>query len=81
MREKWLWNRPPSVFRTLAPECFEETFRQVSDVFAFGRMLFEIMTDKRLFAESLGLYEIEPIAAREGRARRFRSQCFKAPER
>jgi serine/threonine protein kinase len=39
--------------RYLAPECYDGTFRYASDVFAFGLILFEILTGRPAFPESL----------------------------
>jgi serine/threonine protein kinase len=41
----------------LAPECYHGTFLQASDVFAFGLILFEILSGRTAFSESLHPYQ------------------------
>jgi serine/threonine protein kinase len=52
--------------RYLAPECYDCTFLQASDVFAFGLILFEILTARPAFPESLNQLQIGYMVAVEG---------------
>jgi serine/threonine-protein kinase len=49
---------PSLDFRYLAPERYDGTFRCASDVFAFGLILFEILTGQPAFPESLSRWQI-----------------------
>jgi serine/threonine protein kinase len=62
--ESW----PPVDSRYLAPECYDGHFLPASDVFAFGLFLFEILTGRSAFRESLSLLQIAfMIAVENGR--------------
>jgi serine/threonine protein kinase len=52
--------------RYLAPECYDGTFLQASDVFAFGLILFEILTGCPAFPVTLSVCKIAFIVAVEG---------------
>jgi serine/threonine protein kinase len=54
--------------RYLAPERYDGTFRYASDVFAFGLILFEILTGRPAFGESLNQWQIAfAVAIENGR--------------
>jgi serine/threonine protein kinase len=56
----------PSVdFRYLAPECYDGTFCSASDVFAFGLILFEILSGRPAFPDYLNRWQIEFMVAVE----------------
>jgi serine/threonine protein kinase len=56
----------PSIdWRYLAPECYENVFHQASDVFAFGMILFEILTARPAFPEDCRLFQIAFMIAIE----------------
>jgi hypothetical protein len=57
----------PSVdSRYLAPECYDFTFVQASDVFAFGLILFEILSGRRAFQENLNAWQIARMVTLDG---------------
>jgi hypothetical protein len=53
--------------RYLAPECYEAEFLPASDVFAFGLILFEIVSGGPGFPESMHIYQIAFQVAVAGR--------------
>jgi serine/threonine protein kinase len=50
---EWMRARPIGDFRYIAPKCYECTFRQTGDVFAFGMILFEILARAPAFPMDL----------------------------
>jgi serine/threonine protein kinase len=52
--------------RYLAPECYEGSFGSASDVFAFGLILFEILTGHAAFSAALRQHNIAYLVAVDG---------------
>jgi serine/threonine protein kinase len=66
VRSRALQHWPSMDSRYLAPECYNCTFLQASDVFAFGLILFEILAARPAFPESLNQLQIGYMVAVEG---------------
>jgi serine/threonine protein kinase len=54
---------PSIVSHYLAPECYDNQYSQMSDVFSFGLIVYELLVGKPAFSTELSFYQIAQILA------------------